>query len=501
MHFRLLISAVLLCNLSFSQNIKEWQSLKVLSSFENDSINTSFNSFDALFLLTNDSIEYNTKHWTRFLMNVNPLQYKDDNFKLTFVMPINYSFGKGQGKSNYRTMFGGLILGSYKSKIKFYTGFTEDRIKLLNPGEYETTRLFPGHSLLRTEGKNVFNFSDSYSRLIYSSNEFFKLTVAYDKEFIGEGLNSLFLSDYSNYHPFLKLDLKNKIISYQSQFHILSNVGTSSSFNYRKKGGVFRKLGVRFKNITTGLFSGIIWAIDDSLGRSNYRPEYVLPILFLRPIEYSLGSVDNSIMGLWFNYKYRNTKWYSQFVIDDLNVKESFNNPSYFQNKIGYQLGVKTLIEKDNHLFYLLLEHNLVRPYTYAHKKPELNYSNYGFELAHPLGANFWDINGILTWEHNRFGVNLFLSYYEKGIDDANDSFGGDIFQSDYNSINGLFSLNNPILQGSLKSNFGYSFSMNYLIHPSNNLKLQCGIQKNEESYLFLKLKSNFNFNYKSWLN
>lgn len=485
----------------YSQNIREWQNLRVVKQFQDSIGFKSIPSADLLFSTVNDTFPYSNKKFHHYIFNFNLGRYESDNLVLDLLPPVNYSIRYGAKGGESRAKFGGLIIGRYKKKLKFYTGFTEDRIHIQDFLKFEKSRLFPGHSLLRVDGDGEFNFSDSYSRVVYDVNDNFSFTIANDKAFIGEGYHSLFLSDYSKHHPFVNVTFKNQHFFYESQFHILSNVHRGDSFYYQKKGGVFRRIGVNYKNFEGGLFSGIIWSIQDSTGIVDYKPEYIFPVLFLRPVEYSLGSRDNAVLGAWFNYTFKKIKIYSQVVVDDLNVKQSLENPSFFQNKIGYQIGAKALFNDGSNNYYFLLEHNLVRPYTYAHKFEELNYSNYGSELAHPLGANFWDVTGVASWNNYRYGANVVLSYSQKGYDLENNSYGGNIFNSDFNSVNGLLSASNPFLQGDVKEKFTFVASLDYILNPSQNLKLQLGYQNSNEAYFFFKLKSNLDFHFTEWLN
>ena len=59
-----------------------------------------------------------------------------------------------------------------------------------------------------------------------------------------------------------------------------------------------------------------------------------------------------------------------------------------FQNKFGYQIGLKARFP--NSVF--LIEYNQVQPYTYGHRTILQNYSHLNQALAHPM-ENFKGIN------------------------------------------------------------------------------------------------------------
>ena len=47
----------------------------------------------------------------------------------------------------------------------------------------------------------------------------------------------------------------------------------------------------------------------------------------------------------------------------------------------------------------LQLETNIVRPFVYQHSDTVANYSNYNQPMAHPLGANFSEVIGIIRYQ------------------------------------------------------------------------------------------------------
>ena len=75
----------------------------------------------------------------------------------------------------------------------------------------------------------------------------------------------------------------------------------------------------------------------------------------------------------------------------------------FFQNKLAYQIGLKSQFSINKHNFNILTEYNQAQPYTYAHKHPMQNYTHMNQALAHPLGANF---------KENIFMINLVVHLY-----------------------------------------------------------------------------------------
>jgi hypothetical protein len=92
------------------------------------------------------------------------------------------------------------------------------------------------------------------------------------------------------------------------------------------------------------------------------------------------------------------------------------------------------------------LEFNVVKPYTYAHRTNATNYTHFNQPLAHPLGANFRELIGILRYKPlKNLVTRAKLIYAVKGDDTNNTNYGGDIFK-DYTTFESEFG--NFITQG-----------------------------------------------------
>ena len=79
----------------------------------------------------------------------------------------------------------------------------------------------------------------------------------------------------------------------------------------------------------------------------------------------------------------------------------------------------------------LQAEYNVVRPYTYSHSDSIANYTHYNQPLAHPFGANFREVIGIIRYQPApRWTASARLIMWQKGIDSGNVNYGGNIFKS-----------------------------------------------------------------------
>lgn len=156
--------------------------------------------------------------------------------------------------------------------------------------------------------------------------------------------------------------------------------------------------------ISVGMFESVVWAAQDTMGQRNFDLSYLNPIIFFRPLEYSLGSPDNMTMGINAKYILGNSSaFYGQFVMGEFKFDEVFNGSKWWANKQGFQLGFKSYNFLGINKLDFLTEYNQVRPYTYSHRETITNYAHYNQELAHPLGANFRESVSKVKYQYRRF--------------------------------------------------------------------------------------------------
>jgi hypothetical protein len=269
---------------------------------------------------------------------------------------------------------------------------------------------------------------------------------------------------------------------------------------YRKKWGVFNYLDWNIsKKLSLGLFEAVIWQDSDSSGKRGFDASYINPIVFLRPVEFSVGSPDNALLG--FNLKYapsRNSTLYGQFILDEFVFKEMTAGTGWWANKFGGQIGFRSNdVFKVRNLNFLT-EVNAARPYTYSQRTTLNNYGHYSEALAHPMGANFVEWVNIADYRYRRWFLRGQITVAKYGLDSAGINYGKNIFES-YNTRAEDFG--NHIGQG-LKTNFLYvQGTIAFLLNPKYNLRIECSVTnrqeknslaKNNEAIFQIGLRSSF---------
>jgi hypothetical protein len=265
------------------------------------------------------------------------------------------------------------------------------------------------------------------ARFAFTPNKHFNFQTGIDKNFIGDGLRSLFLSDYGKSYPFAQVRTKFWHVEYTMLYQFMRENFQNQN---RSKFIATHHLSWNVtKWLNLGLFETVVFQPRDTLLNRGFEVEYLNPLVFYRPQEYSLGSSDNVLIGASFSVKFLNrTMLYGQVIVDEFLLSEIRAKRGWWGNKFGGQLGYKGKMKFLKQNFVFRLEVNAVRPYTYAHINAMANYGNNGSTLSHPLGANFAELLGELKWQHQRVFAKATAVFGNQGWDIDDDSYGSNIY-------------------------------------------------------------------------
>jgi len=271
------------------------------------------------------------------------------------------------------------------------------------------------------------DYFDARGYFTFNVTKYIDVAFGYDKNFIGNGHRSLFLSDFSNSSLFLKLNTRIWKFNYQNLFMELQNAEQRAGDRLiGKKYAVMHHLDVNLTRwLNVGLFEGVIF------GRVNrFDLSYLNPIIFYRSIEQQNGSEDNAVAGLDFKANVaKRFQVYGQLLLDEFKLSEIKNNRGWWANKWAIQLGGKYIDAFGINNLDLQLEHNRVRPFTYSHRDSISNYTHYNQPLAHPLMANFSEWIGILRYQPApKWMIQAKAILYQQGRDRDSVSWGSNIF-------------------------------------------------------------------------
>jgi hypothetical protein len=285
----------------------------------------------------------------------------------------------------------------------------------------------PGAGYYKDFKGTGFDYFDARGYFTFNITKYIDVAFGYDRNFIGNGHRSLFLSDFSNNILFLKLNTRIWKLNYQNLFMELHTAEPRGPDRLLpKKYAAFHHLDVnvtRWLNI--GLFEGVMFG-----RKSRFEFGYLNPVIFYRSVEQQNGSFDNSVAGIDFKANVlKQIQFYGQFLLDEFNFEQIRKGNGWWANKWGLQLGAKYINAFTIKNLDLQLEHNRVRPFTYSHRDSVANYTHYNQPLAHPLGANFSELIGIARYQPApKWTILAKAMYWKQGLDTGMRSFGGNIF-------------------------------------------------------------------------
>ncbi len=418
-------------------------------------INSKLSWFKTFYKKQPDFIHVNTDD---FFLVVNP------------IITAQGLYEKDNPNGTMLTSSRGLELrGLIAKKVGFYTSFTDNQetVPSFVKQWSDSFDAVPGADFYTINGNGKYDYLQARGYIDFAAiKDHINVTFGYDKNFIGDGMRSLFLSDFAAATPFLRINTRVWKLNYQNLYMELTpQFRRGSDRRLPHKYATMHTLSInatRWLNI--GIFESVIFD-----RRDRYEFSYMIPLILYRQIERSLGSPDNVLLGLNFKaLAAKHLQFYGQFLFDEFTSKELAAGNGYWANKFGVQLGAKYFDAFTVKNLDLQGEINLVRPYTYTHFDSTANYTHYNQQLAHPLGAGFAEMLGAIRYQPAK---NLYVTikgmYYQKGVDSGSANFGGNIFK-DYDTRSydyGVGLINGVKVQcASLSLNLSYELRENLFI-------------------------------------
>jgi hypothetical protein len=371
--------------------------------------------------------------WKSFYVTKpNLFEVNTKDFFLAVNPVINFQAAKESGNSSnlFLNTRGITARGRIANKIGFSTTITENQER--GPQFFQDRvnqfHAVPGVGFYKSFKKTAFDYFDARGYVTFNATKYIDIQFGYDKNFIGDGYRSLFLSDDANSYLFLKLNTRIWKFNYQNIFMELMPQFQKSGDNLlARKYAAMHHLSMNVTNwLNVGLFESVVF------GRKQYFDfEYLNPIIFLRYAEGNVGSPDKAHVGIDFKANAAHKfQFYGQFLLDEFIAKQITKDNGYWANKYAYQLGAKYVDAFTVKNLDLQVEINRVRPFTYSHYDSVTNYTHYNQMLAHPLGANFQEYIGILKYQPApKWYINARAIYYYQGLDSAGINFGSNPFE------------------------------------------------------------------------
>ena len=321
-----------------------------------------------------------------------------------------------RGRIANKIGFAAYITDNQERDPLYVQQFITDRTAVPGAGFYKPFKAAGGVDYFDARGYFTFNVT-----------KYIDVQFGYDKNFIGNGQRSLFLSDFSNNTLFLKLNTRIWKLNYQNLFMELhsSEIPGGDQLLPKKYAAMHHLDMAITKWLNIGLFEGVIFGRED-----HFEFGYLNPIIFYRSIEQQNGSFDNAIVGLDFKANIaKRVQAYGQFSLDEFVLSEVTSNSGWWGNKWGIQLGAKYIDAFNIKNLDLQLEHNRVRPFTYSHGDSVANYTHYNQPLSHPLMANFQELIGVARYQPAPKWLAMGkIIWHQQGRDSSAVNYGSNIF-------------------------------------------------------------------------
>lgn len=463
----------------FHTAVKSWSEYQFKDILNLDSLNKS-QYFDK---------DFNRK-WKNYawnsIFNTDFIGVRNDDYYIAINPIVDFQVGKDGDKSTWVNTRGAEVKGTIGDNFAFYSNLRENQAVFPDYiTEYvKENKVVPGQGNARPFKQTGFDYTNASAYIALRPMYWLQSVIGYGKNFIGDGYRSLILSDNAFAYPYIKLTANVWNIQYSCYYTQMSDKNRIlNDKTYARKYTIIHYIDWAVtKRLNLGLFDAIVCRGQDDNGiRRGFDFQYINPIIFLRTTDYHAGSSpDNALLGVSASYILgKHTTLYTQFVLDEMTVKEFIGFNGYYANKQSYQFGVKSYNCFGIKNLFLQGEFNLVRPYMYSHWSGESNYAHLNQPIAHPWGGNFYEIIARAQYNYKRFYFQYKMNYGQWGDDIITENgefqyYGHDIYHNyiDHYHIDGKPLYGHYMLTGELNTLLMNNFVVSWLVNPSYNLNV-----------------------------
>lgn len=431
------------------------------------------------------------KNWLwRKLRYENLIIIENKDFRLTAdpVLHFDVSKNKNENEFLFRNTRGFHVTGRIGNNVAFHSTLYENQVAFqpyVNEFIAENNvipfaaKYKPYEAPFSQLSPNGYDYAVAEGIISWNASSFLNIQFGQGKNFVGDGYRSLLLSDNSYSYPHIKAIATFQKFQYSMMYGEMMDfdLPTTTEGGFHKK-----RFNMHFltwqatKWLQIGLFEATIFNPEDSTGYKHFKPNYLNPVILSRTAEYGLNTKNNVIIGLnWKLILPAQIELYGQFVLDEIaeNIDE---NLSINVNKYGFQFGGKWFDAFTVKNLYLQGEINAVEPFTYGHEKVSQNYGHARQALAHPMGANFTELVGIMSYNYKDFEIELQANYANCQTDTSLNVSGKDIFISHENSASNTGNQ-------TFNTDFAYAHvQLSYLLNPRTDLRIYTGAALRKES-------------------
>ena len=483
----------------FHTAMRGWTESQFNGIINLDSINRSYG------IIMNKKGKFSKWFWNA-LLNDDMVNVKNDDYYVAINPIVDFEVGSDGHRTTWVNTRGAEIKGTIGSMFAFYSNLRENQavFPMYIDNYIVNNKVVPGQGWSRRYKKTGFDYMNTSAYVALRPTSWFNATLGYGKNFIGDGYRSMMLSDNALAYPYLKLTADFWRIQYTCMYAQMTDRNTiMADKTYARKWAIIHYLDFAVtKRFNVGFFDALMASaqthqqvmVNDSTYttidmKRGFDFQYINPIIFLRSAEYYSGnSTDNALLGINMSYILgKHTTIYGQFVLDEFTLKKFVAMKGYMHNKQAYQLGVKSYDCFGVKNLFLQLEGNIVRPYMYSHTAQgsenhvgEDNYAHYNEPIAHPWGANLWEMVARAQYNWNRLYFQYKLNYGQYGDDwdvenDEWANYGHNVYNdyNDYAWIDGdLGRDGHYLLTGRKTTVMMNDVTVSYMVNPAYNMNV-----------------------------
>lgn len=423
---------------------------------------------------------YEEKLWSESLFIVD-----EGDFHLTVDPLFRFEYGDDKGDRTayadtnvyYHNTRGFRLAGDIGPKLSFQTMFHESQV--LVPQylfrQVQATDVLSGQGRVKYKDGRILDYGWSQGNVSYTPVDWLNVQFGHGKHFVGHGYRSVLLSDHAVGTPFLKFSLRSRSGKLQySTWHtklmhgvtrfdrLPTGVAAERLFYWMR--ARFNHLGLLLGRVELGLFEASMFQTIDDSGVLPFDPLELNPIMGVNTAVHGFGAVNKSVVGLDMRVK----------VIDKIYVYGQFATDGPSEERYAWQAGLRIfdLVRKDIHL---QVEYNTARPFMYMNDPAQMAYMHAGLPLAHPMGAYFDELVGILDMGFGRIigQAKLNLATYNRDR------------TPEQNHGSELSKPQLPVLDDAgprMQELTVLELNASYLVNPATNLRLTFGFRRRDIS-------------------
>jgi hypothetical protein len=426
--------------------------------------------------------------WSRKLKQESLLLVDSNNFKLSLDPLFYFEAGQDSKYSDslyYTNTRGVLIRGSIGNDFAFESTFLENQAVMVDyvSDFVRSWEVVPGQGRVKKFKTNGYDFANASGVITYSPFKFLNLMAGSGKLFVGNGYRSLLLSDNAFSYPYFKVNFHSKKFSYTAAWASMQVIKNGRfTFNklsepiFTKKAYTFQYFSyLPIKRVELGLFQAVMWQAQRP-GNTDFDFNILNPVIGAHTAQYNLYDINNVMLGANLNIKVTSSiNLYGQLMIDDLN-----------NNKIGLQAGAKYFDVAGIKNLYVQGEFNQVNAYSYSLPTAYQSFSHYNQALAHPMGANFTELVGLINYRFKDFFACAKLNLIDYGKDQFGYYAGNSVIR-DYSPTD---------MQANTKQEKATTqlvdIKLGYLVNRASNLNIAIGAMLRDHKSDFNPLQTNY---------